>query len=117
MIDVDNGIADVQAGSLCFGHDERNSNGGIARVPTCLNSFRSCESNRMTEAPLKEWETGALVAFGKVVYAVPRTHVKMCEREECHEREERVLETGGSLRHKKGWLHGSSQPLSLQRIS
>jgi len=71
----------------------------------------------MTEAPLKEWETGVLVAIGEVVYAVPRTYVEVGEREEGYEREERVLETGGPLRHKKGWLHGSSQPLSLQRIS
>jgi hypothetical protein len=38
---------------------------------------------------------------GKIVKAVRDTQVEVSEREEDHERKERVLETGGSLQHKR----------------
>jgi hypothetical protein len=101
MVDVDHSIADVEAGRLCLGHGERDGDCGIARTTASLHSLRRGEANRMAEGPLIEGEAGATVSVGKIVKAVHRTQIEVSEREEGHERQERVLETGKSLQHRK----------------
>jgi len=109
MVDVDYGIANAEAGGLCLGHRECESHCGIARTTTCLESFRRGQANGMAEGPLKEGDPSVLLTMRKIVQAAYCTQVEVSEREEDHERYKSVLEAGGSLEHKKDWLHLSSQ--------
>src|SRR5580704_7889415 len=101
MVDVDYGITGVEAGRLSLGHGERHRNCGVAGLTTCLYSLRRSETNRMAEGPLIEGEAGATVSVGQIVKAVHCTQIEVSEREEGHERQERVLEAGRSLEHRE----------------
>jgi hypothetical protein len=114
LVDVDYSVADAETSCLRLGHRERDGHCGIAGTTACLQSFGRGQANGMTEAPLKERDSSALLTVRKIVKAANHTQVEVSEREEGRERKESVLEASRSLEHKKDWLHLSSQSLDLR---
>jgi hypothetical protein len=101
LVDVDDGIADAEAGSLCLRHDECDRHRRIAGTATCLHRLRRGQANCVAEVPLKERGPSALLTVRKIVKTAQYTQIEVSEREEGHEREKSVLEAGGLLEHKR----------------
>ena len=101
MVNVDDGIADAEAGCLRLGHRKGNCDSGIARTAACLHRLRSGEANRVADHALKEGDPSAEGTVCEVVKTICCTQVEVTEREDGHERKKGVPEAGGSLEHRR----------------